>query len=204
MKNLIIGTALFAGLLVSTTACGGGQKGDVNQDTVISRELTDSMSRSLGAFMGVNLQDQIFTGADVDEFIEGYQMMTAAPLTREKLLGIRAGIYAAEQFMNMSQQGVEVNRDLYLQEFRKYLQKQDLTPEEHKALYDQFQSLINNIENILMKRDQMRMEALAPQTIETPQPEPQAIETETVTEEVIETPAETEVSVNEEITEQAI
>lgn len=162
MKKLILSSALTAALLF-TTACGGGEKGEVNNDSVISKELTDSMSRALGAFMGVNLKEEVRFSNNVDDFIEGYQLVAGHEFSREKLLGIRAGMYAAEQFMNMSAQGVEVNRDLYLQEFRNYLQKEVLTEAEYQALYTRYQEIIQQIENILLTRDKMRL-ATEPQT----------------------------------------
>lgn len=163
MKKFFIGTALIATLALSSTSCGGGDRAEVNNDTVITRELTDSMSRTLGAFMGVNLQDEVRYSDQLTDYIEGYQLIAGNKYSNEKLRGIRAGLFAAEQFANMEMQGVPVNRDLFMQEFRNYLQKMDLDPAEYNQLYNEFQTIMRQIDNILMAREQMRMGVEVPQ-----------------------------------------
>ena len=157
MKKVILGATLLAGLMFTTSSCGGGKGGDVNQDTVISHELTDSMSRALGAFMGVNLQGEVGYSNNIDDYIEGYQLVAGHTYSREKLMGMRAGMYAADQFLLMAAQGIDVNRDQFLQEFRKYLQKSELTGDEYKELYMEYQRIMSEVEKILIKRDELRL-----------------------------------------------
>lgn len=156
MKKFLIGTTLAAALFLNLTSCGGGQKCEVDNDTIVSQELTDSMSRALGAFMGANLRDEVRYTKNIDEYIEGYQLLAGHKYSYEELMGIRAGLYVAEQFAAMRQQGVEINRDLFLQEFRKYIQALDLDNGEYAVLYKNFQDVLKAVDEILLRREQMR------------------------------------------------
>ena len=156
MKKLIIGAALIAGMSLASTSCGGGEQKEVNNDTIVTREFTDSLSRALGAFMGANGQNEVRNIANIDDYIKGYQLVAGQKLSYEEIMGMHAGLFAAEQFFNMDNQGVEVNRDLYLQEFRKNIQNKDLTQEEFTKLYNDFQRMINILDQMLLKREQMR------------------------------------------------
>ena len=182
MKKIFIGIALFAGLTLATS-CGGGQRGEVNSDTVLTREFTDSMSMALGAFMGANLQDEVRYTQNVDDYIKGYQLVAGHKFSNEELMGIRAGMFVAENFANLEAQGVEINRDLYMQEFRKYLQDKDLEQAQYAILYKNFQDFIQAVDQMLMKRDQLRQNAVA-EVAETEVVEALTDSTETVVEEI--------------------
>lgn len=159
-KNLIIGAVALAGMaLTASSCCGSGSCSEVNADTVFTRQFTDSMSMALGAFMGANGQDEIRYSSDINDYIEGYQLVAGQKFSHEKLAGIRAGLFAADQFAGLEAQGVPVNRALYMQAFRRYLQDFNLPQEEYAVLYKKFQDVINKVDEILFKREEMRRAA---------------------------------------------
>lgn len=173
-------------LMMTTTSCGGGKAEEVNKDTVVSQELADSISLAWGAFMGVNLQDEIRHSDKIDDYIEGYQLIVGQKFSHEKLMGMRQGLFQAEQFANLESEGIEINRDLYLQQFRKYLQQFDLPQEEYAMLYKMVQDKSNEIEEILYKREQMRRQASQPEATPTENEAPvEEVETETVDETIV-------------------
>lgn len=159
MKKLCILAAIAAVLGFSATSCGGGENREVNNDTVVSAELSDSMSVALGAFLGVDCQNETAYIDNLDDYIEGYQMMVGQEFSPEKLMGMRQGLFVAEQFMNYKAEGININRHLFLQQFRNYVQKVDIDQKEYSVLYTNLQNVVSRIENILSKREQMRNEA---------------------------------------------
>lgn len=148
---------MIAAIAFGATSCGGGDKKEVNTDTIVSVELADSMSVALGAFMGANAQGEIPNAENIDDYIKGYQLIVGHNFSYEELMGMRAGLYVATQFAGLESQGIELNRDLYLQQFRKYIQKENLSQAELGQLFQNYQSVINSVENILALREQMRM-----------------------------------------------
>lgn len=156
MKKTIFSAVLMLSAAVMSTSCGGGQTEEVNNDTVFTDELCDSLSYTMGAFMGVNLHDEIRNSPNADDFIEGYQLIAGHKYSYEKLLGMRAGIYIAEQFANIENQGVKINRNVFLQQFRKYIQDSQLDQAEYALLYKKFQDIVRQIDIIIQKRENMR------------------------------------------------
>ena len=159
MKKFVIGASLSIVLMLCSTSCGGGSSVAVDNDTVVSQQLADEFSSTLGAFMGCNRQDEVRYSQNISDYIEGYQLVVGNRFSDEKLLGIRAGLYIADQFQALENEGIEMNRDLFLQEFRKYIQKMDLDAQEYALLYQKFQDVLKSVDEIMEKREQMRNSA---------------------------------------------
>ncbi len=157
MKKIVIGALLLAGVATATTSCGNGDATAVNTDSIIPTELLDSVSCSLGAFYGASMQDEV-AGLDVDmkEFIEGYQMMVGSNFSNSKLMGMRAGVQTAAQFMLMEQDGIKVDRDRFMQEFRNYIQDPNMDETQFAILYDRINKLQQEVMAIIEKRELMR------------------------------------------------
>lgn len=156
MKKILLGIVMLVALTATTTSCGGGAEKTVDNDTIVSRETCDSLSVALGKFMGINLQDEVRYLPIVDEYIEGYQLIAGHKYSLAQLMGIRAALRMAEQFINMEAEGVNVDRNLFMQQFRKYIQDFDLDRAEYALVYKEVQDFYQAIDNILMKREQMR------------------------------------------------
>lgn len=156
MKKFLLGIAVIAGFATLSTSCGGCNDKCVDNDTIVSKQTCDSLSVALGKFMGINLQDEVRYLPSIDEYIEGYQLIAGHKYTPAKLMGIRAAIRMAEQFTNMEAEGVNVNRDLFMRQFRNYLQDFDMNQVEYALVYKEVQDLYQTIDRILEKREQMR------------------------------------------------
>lgn len=186
MKKFFIFAAILSSFALATNSCGGGDKTEVNSDTVVSKQLADSVSVSLGAFLGANSQNELTGIGNVDDYIEGFQLVAGHKYSIDKLRGIEKGLMIAKQFANMESQGVEVNRDLFLQQFRRYINNSELNQAEYGVLYNDFQNVMQRVENILQKREMMRNGKMA-----VPQAAPTVENAETVTETEVQTPSET-------------
>lgn len=180
MKKIILGALLLAGMATATTSCGNGDATNVNTDSIIPVELTDSVSHALGAFYGASMQDEI-SGLDAKDYIEGYQMMVGNNYSQAKIMGMRAGIQTATQFMMMEMDGIKVDRDIFMQEFRNYIQNKDMNDAEFAILYDRINKLQQEVMAILEKREMMRQGIAAP----AEQTFPQQVEVAEVEEEVV-------------------
>lgn len=156
MKRNVILSAVISSFVLLTMSCGGGKNAEQLNDTVVSTSLSDSISSAMGAFMGVNLQDEVRYLQDVDDYIAGYQLVAGQKYSTAKLMGIRAGLYIADQFMRMEEEGIKVNRSLYLNEFRKYIRKFDISQTEYPLLYENVQNLQAEVMAILERREALR------------------------------------------------
>ena len=157
MKKFIIG-ALFSGaVFMSVTSCGCGSTEEcgVNNDTVISPQLVDSISLTLGGFDGARKAQEYGPIENVKDYIAGYQLVVGNKFSEAMINGLYDGIHAV---LNIDSGelalGIKINRDLYLQEFRKYIQNG--TSEDLTQIYEQLSNLSNQIEEILAKREEMR------------------------------------------------
>ena len=156
MKKLFIGTFLLIGLAMSSTSCGGEEKQEVNNDTVVSESLTDSLSMALGECYGYFCQQDIGPNRNVEEFIKGLQLVVGHNFTRDELEGIMAGYKISQDIKFREEQGIAINRDLFLQQFRSYIQNRDINPVMGAEIYHKYDMLSERVENILSKREEMR------------------------------------------------
>ena len=155
-KNLILALAALVTFGASLTSCGGWHSESVNNDTIVSTQLADSLCMSLGAFIGANLQEQMGKIENMDEFIEAYQLIVGHRYTPEQITAMNAAFYSLQQLVSMENAGIKVNRELFLQEFRKYLQNQNLTHEQISALFNKYQQTSAKVSAIIEKREAMR------------------------------------------------
>lgn len=163
MKKLFIMAAVGATLCLTATSCGNGDKADVNNDSIIPAALVDSVSRNYGAFVGADIRREIVNVKNVDEFIEGFQLAAAQDYSADKLQGIYYGVQAGSVLKQMQQQGLQIDRHTFMQQFRNYLQKEDLSTEEYTALYKELQKVMQSVEAVMAKRQKMRQADLEEQ-----------------------------------------
>ena len=182
MKKFIFGAALVMSLGAVFTSCGGGEKAAVNTDTVISKQLSDSVSLTLGAMTGLDVQAQLGQISDPEQFLKVFQLIIGRDYTPQEFMALNAGAYAVQQIMNLKSQGVDIDRDLFLQEFRKYFSDGDRSGQSRAVINTQAQELGTQLQNIFVRREAMR-NGISPDKLQQPQapatPEPVAEEPQT-------------------------
>ena len=184
MKKIILGAAVTMSMLA--TSCGGGTPADVDNDTIFSRELSDSISETMGAFYGATLQYQTANMASIDEFIEGYQLIAGHQYTDDQINGITTALQLVRQIQALEAEGIEINRDLLLREFRKYIQRENMDDMEFAQLYDQAEKLNKRMSTIIERREVLRGNIPATETIMTETPEQPAPVDSIAVEEIVE------------------
>ena len=186
---------LFCALIGSALTFGAASCSDSNSasDSDFPKQLVDSLSMTYGAFDGTRLNQFASNIEDMDEFIEGYQLVVGNEFSVSKYNGMAAALEAVQAMYNMKMStGIDINRDLYLQEFRKYIQSTDLSNEELAGLYQRLEKLGQSVEEILQKR-----EAQAQQ--QEPAPAPEAVEAQTPVEATENVTVEEEIEIPENI-----
>lgn len=156
MKKFFLGAMALVAACAMSTSCSGGEQSQVNNDSIVSPELCDSLSIVLGQFTGANLNDDVKGLKNIDEFIEGYQLIAGHEYSAEKLMGMTAAMNAAQQFHMMAMDGVNIDRDTFMREFRKYITQEELSTEEFSKLYATVEQLYRRVGEIIQRRDQMR------------------------------------------------
>ena len=145
MKNFFIGIAMLTAASSILSSCGGGENTPVNSDTIISAQLSDSISMAMGAFTGANIRAQNPNITSPDDFIKTYQLIVAGKYTKNQLLALSAALYMAQQIYGMESDGIPINRDILLQEFRKYFQNTDFDSHQMALLYERAQQLSGQV-----------------------------------------------------------
>lgn len=168
MKKFFIATTAFFALsltVILTTGCNTENACDADSNNVISTQVADSLSMSLGAFTGARYnwwsettgdltsEQKAQMEAEMRDFIEGFQLVVGNKYSDSKLYGIYVALNAMNEIEGAEQTaGININRSLYLKEFRKYVQQQNLTPDDISNLYLREQSIRSSIEKILEKQ----------------------------------------------------
>lgn len=170
MKKIFISAMLvLSGVFAFTSCCCSGSKCETTNDTIVPKQLSDSVSMILGAFEGSLLNPYVDNDFDADElaraqaeqaqFIEGFQLIVGNDFSQSKLDGMRAALNVMYDIDGTeSSADISIDRNLYLQAFRRYIQDKNLTAEDKNNLYLTIQTLSARIEKVIERRNQMRGE----------------------------------------------
>lgn len=162
MKKIFIGIFLLTAMVIASTSCGSGngENQKVNNDTIISNNLLDSLSRAMGASDGATaikqLSEHFQTPEEIEDFLKGFQLVLGNKYSNAELQGMLEALNISQIFITNASLGVDLNRDLYIKEFRKYFSQPAMNPEDFKKIFNEVQKYGVQIENILKKRQEMR------------------------------------------------
>lgn len=139
MKKIIINAFLVCAGLLAFTSCS--KKSD-NCGTELSDTFVGKASKDRGALDGALLNPYKDSNGeevnknDLIEYIQGYQLIMGSKMSDKKLEGIEKGIEKAREINKFeSMTGYKFNRELYLREFRNFIQKKDLKQSDIDKLY---------------------------------------------------------------------
>lgn len=167
MKKIIIGVCMATTLVLGTTSCGCGQKCDVNNDSIVSTELSDSVNTYYGIIVGMQInkgiEDQYYHGVDVDvkEYLKGLQMATSQPHSDSYMMGLSMGIKIAGYLDYLKAAGVEIDRDVILAKIREYATKDKVDLQDINEVDVIYQGLTERVGKIEYNRAKMRAEQAA-------------------------------------------
>lgn len=152
MKKIFLAVAVVAAMAVGSTSCGGG-KCDACQDTIVSQELADSISKNIGARVGMSFNMNLDL-ENPKEFLKGYQLIMSHKLSKEYVEGIKQALNTLNEIPG--EDLMELNRDVMLAEVRKYVLAEEVDIQEYNAAVAEGQKLGAKLNVVMEKRDSLR------------------------------------------------
>lgn len=152
MKKVFIGVCMAAVLTLGTTSCGSGDKTDVNNDSIVSSELSDSINIQLGTYAGMDLGNRLAMaekdGIPVNraEFLKGLKFTISYPYSKVFHDGVQNGVKLAMTINRLKDRGVEINRDEILTQTRKYVMDDKFNISDRNATQLVFERLMDRLE----------------------------------------------------------
>lgn len=158
MKKTLIAILTLALASTTLTSCGSGD------DRVVDKAFSDSLSIFFGRNVGATLQREL-AGApqafrdtfSVDDFMKGVQFALNAPDGDSFMVGLNNGLRFRAQIDQWRAQGVEFNKEAFLNNFKAYLTA-DSVPNADAVMIE-CNRLINELNEAVEARRIARLEA---------------------------------------------
>ncbi len=158
---------MAAALVLGTTSCGCGTKCDVNNDSIVSAELSDSVNTYYGTIVGMQInkgiEDQYYHGNDIDvqDYLKGLQMVTGQAYSDSYMMGIAMGLRVAGYIDQLEAAGVDIDRDAILAKVREYATAEEVNLQDINQVDVIFSGLTDRVSQIDFNRAKMRAEQAA-------------------------------------------
>lgn len=147
MKKLIINAFLVCAGLFAFSSCCKSDKCEQNCGSELKEDFVDTASKNRGALDGalnnryVNANAEEVDQNELIDFIQGYQLIVGHNMSPSKIKGIEEGLKMAKEINAFeSMTGSKFNRELYLREFRNFIQKKDLKQEDRDKLIELYEA----------------------------------------------------------------
>jgi FKBP-type peptidyl-prolyl cis-trans isomerase len=147
MKKFLFGMCMLAAIGAGTTACGNGAKASEDNDSLVNKATSDSLSQYYGLMAGSYIGSELSyyakeSGEDYsrEEFMKGVQAVVGQDQQDAYIAGMNTGMRVLQDIKGMEKQGVQVNRDLLLSELRKLVLADSIDntkTEEYSRTYQQ-------------------------------------------------------------------
>lgn len=154
IRKAIPAFAALVGLAVIPSCGGSGDKSSNPGDTLYSAELTDSISKTLGTYMGYQANDICNNGVDsldVEEVIKGIRYIIDADTSKSFLTGINLGMSVLSQYDQLEAHGMYVDRKVMLENLEKGLREKDVDFSKIRETEGKMQSLMMEMREIYQK-----------------------------------------------------
>lgn len=146
--------AALLGLAVIPSCGGSGDKSSNPGDTLYSAELTDSISKTLGTYMGYQANDICNNGGDsldVEEVIKGIRYIIDADTSKSFIAGINLGMSVLSQYDQLEARGMYVDRKVLLENLEKGIREKDVDVAKIRETEGKMQSLMMEMREIYQK-----------------------------------------------------
>lgn len=167
MKKLL--SAAFAATITvaSLSSCCG--KGECNAtgcdaDTAIAKATIDSISMAQGMYIGdavLSNYPMIEREGNVskEDIIKGIQLVLGANNSRGTTIGMQFGIQMINEMKQLEDMGINVDRSLMLQYFKKAFLQDTINQDEAQRAYAAYQGLVNAVQAQRKAREEARIAA---------------------------------------------
>jgi FKBP-type peptidyl-prolyl cis-trans isomerase len=162
MKKILLGMCVLAAMGTCATSCGNGEKADTENDTLVAKATSDSISQYYGMMAGGFISSELSYYAkesgesyDREDFLKGVQAVVGSEKSDAYVAGMNTGFRVLQDIKEMQKQGVQVDRDAILKEMRKLI----LTDSIDKTQAQEYAKVYQDLMQKVQAQNQQREEA---------------------------------------------
>jgi FKBP-type peptidyl-prolyl cis-trans isomerase len=163
MKKFLFGMCMLAVVGTTATSCGNGDSADADNDSIVAKATSDSISQYYGMMTGSFIGGEISYYANQsgeaynrEEFIKGLQAVVGNEKDEAYIAGMASGFRVWQELKEMEKQGVQVNRGEMLKQMRKFILADSVSQEEAQKYAQEYQKLIQNVQAKAQAREEAK------------------------------------------------
>lgn len=176
MKKLFSATCLaILSVAALSSCCGKGECGDscCAEDTTVAKALLDSISIAQGTYIGdavLSNFPQMAKSSDInkEDMIKGIQLVLGAKDNKSTQIGMQFGLQMINEMKQLEELGINVDRHLMLQYFKKAFLQDSIDQEDAQHAYGVYQRLVNDVQAQIKAREEARI-AASPEAVKNVQ-----------------------------------
>ncbi len=166
-----------AGLMAfGFASCGGhGDAVAVDNDTVISKALADSISITQGKYIGgyvlndyMNFAANSSMAFPKEDIVKGVQLVFSGEKSQATIMGMQLGMQMLQEVKQLQAQGIDIDRDKLISNFKRAFMQDTVNQLANTTTYNEFQILTARAEEIILAREKARRSA-TPEAIQNAQ-----------------------------------
>jgi FKBP-type peptidyl-prolyl cis-trans isomerase FkpA/FKBP-type peptidyl-prolyl cis-trans isomerase FklB len=153
MKKFLFGMCMLAVVGTCATSCGKGEKADADNDTLVAKATSDSISQYYGMMAGGFIGSELAYYAqesgekyDREEFLKGLQAVVGSEKEDAYVAGMNTGFRVLQDIKEMQKQGVQVDRDVILKEMRRMVLNDSVKKEQAQEYAKVYQDLMQGVQ----------------------------------------------------------
>lgn len=154
-------------MTLGLASCGGsGSAATVDNDTIISKNLADSISIAQGNYIGafvladytnfMSHNQQTFPKEDI---VKGLQIVFGSDKNQATMMGMQIGMQMLQEVRQLEAQGIEIDHEMLISNFKRAFMQDSVNLAANTEAYEQYQALVSRAQTIIMARDKARKAA---------------------------------------------
>lgn len=163
-------------MTLGLVSCGGhGDAAAVDNDTVISKSLADSISVTQGKYIGgyvlndyMNFAANSSQAFSKEDIVKGVQLVFSGDKSQATIMGMQLGMQMLQEVKQLQAQGIDIDRDLLISNFKRAFLQDTVNQLANTTTYNEFQVLTARAEEIITARENARR-AATPEAIQNAQ-----------------------------------
>ena len=163
MKKSIFALCAAAALGCGLTSCGSGEKSEAAADTLVAKEVSDSVCTAYGTmaggYIGMELKqyaEQTNEPYDREEFVRGLEAFLNEDRSEAYLAGMSSGMRVRSDLKSMQEMGVQVDRELVMQVMKKYILADSVDTKVAQDAQNKYQEMMAEVSKQAHEREQAR------------------------------------------------
>lgn len=157
---------LALGLAIALSSCGSGDKNDSDNDSLVSKSLSDSISTEYGLMAGGFVANELSiyareTGEAYDnaEFMKGVSSIINAAKSDAYLAGVTTGMRVMQDIKQMESQGVQINRDKIIEMMQQQILADSVNMDDTHSASERYSNMMDRVSEQARAREEARKAA---------------------------------------------